>query len=82
MSDKKTDVSFEEAMARLEEIVKYLESGNAPLDKSLEVFEEGVSLVKLCNQKLDSAEQKVRFLTAGGEEITDDAKPDSGVQGI
>jgi exodeoxyribonuclease VII small subunit len=82
MSDKVMDVSFEEAMARLEEIVKYLESGNAPLDKSLEVFEEGVSLVKLCNKKLDSAEQKVRFLTAGGEEITDAAKPDSGVQGI
>ena len=76
------DVTFEEAIARLEEIVKYLEGGNAPLDKSLEVFEEGVALVKLCNSKLDNAEQKVRFLTAGGEEIADDAKPDSGVQGI
>lgn len=82
MSDKTKDITFEEAMARLEEIVKYLESGNAPLDKSLEVFEEGVALVKLCNQKLDSAEQKVRFLTSSGEEITGEAKPDSGVQGI
>ena len=76
------DVTFEAAMSRLEEIVKYLEGGNAPLDKSLEVFEEGVALVKLCNSKLDSAEQKVKFLTAGGEEIADGAKPDSGVQGI
>ncbi|MBE6707763.1 MAG: exodeoxyribonuclease VII small subunit [Ruminococcaceae bacterium] len=76
------DVTFEEAMARLEEIVKYLESGNAPLDKSLEVFEEGVALVKLCNSKLDNAEQKVRFLTSGGEEISDGAVPESGVQGI
>jgi len=82
MSDKIKDVTFEEAMARLEEIVKYLEGGNAPLDKSLEVFEEGVSLVKLCNQKLDSAEQKVRFLTAGGDEINGENVPDSGVQGI
>ena len=82
MDDKIKNISFEDAMARIEEIVRYLEGGNAPLDKSLEVFEEGVALVKLCNQKLDSAEQKVRFLTAGGEEITGDTKPDSGVQGI
>ena len=82
MSNEIKDVSFEEAMARLEEIVRYLEGGNAPLDKSLEVFEEGVALVKLCNKKLDSAEQKVRFLTSGGEEISDTNKPDSGVQGI
>ncbi len=82
MSKNINDVTFEEAMARLEEIVKYLEGGNAPLDKSLEVFEEGVALVKLCNQKLDSAEQKVRFLTSGGEEISGEAMPDSGVQGI
>lgn len=81
MSNNVKTPSFEEAMARLEEIVKYLESGNAPLDKSLELFEEGVALVKLCNGKLDSAEQKVRFLTAGGEEISDSNKPDSGVQG-
>ena len=82
MNDNISKISFEEAMARLEEIVKYLESGNAPLDKSLELFEEGVTLVKLCNSKLDSAEQKVRFLTAGGEEITDGNQPDSGVQGV
>ena len=68
-------------MARLEEIVKYLESGGAPLDRSLEVFEEGVALVKLCNSKLDRAEQKVRFLTSDGSEIADENKPESGVQG-
>lgn len=82
MSNNIKDISFEDAMLRLEEIVKYLESGSAPLDKSLEVFEEGVALVKLCNQKLDSAEQKVRFLTAGGDEISGGSVPDSGVQGI
>lgn len=82
MSEKAKDVTFEEAMARLEEIVRYLESGNAPLDKSLEIFEEGVALVKLCNNKLDSAEQKVRFLTASGEDISEGAEPESGVQGV
>ena len=82
MSDNINNPSFEDAMARLEEIVKYLEGGNAPLDKSLELFEEGVALVKLCNKKLDSAEQKVRFLTSSGEDIADENKPDSGTQGV
>ena len=58
------EISFEEALARLEEIVNSLESGRAPLDKSLSLFEEGVGLVKLCNNKLDHAEQKVKILTS------------------
>jgi len=56
--------TFEVAIARLEEIVRALESGSAPLDKSLALFEEGVALVKLCNSRLDTAEQKVKILTA------------------
>ena len=65
-NNKLTDnLTFETAIARLEEIVKALESGNAPLDDSLSLFEEGVSLVKYCNQKLDTAEQKVKILTMG-----------------
>lgn len=61
------EVKFEEAMARLEEIVRLLEGGEAPLDKSLELFEEGVSLVKLCNLQLDNARQRVTLLTQNGE---------------
>lgn len=64
-------VTFEAAMTRLEEIVRALESGNAPLDESLEMFEEGVSLVKLCNSRLDSAEQKVRLLVSEGNKIAE-----------
>lgn len=60
-------MTFETAIARLEEIVRLLESGNAPLDKSLSLFEEGVSLVKLCNSRLDTAEQRVKILTAAGD---------------
>ena len=60
--EKKTK-SFEEAMTRLEEIVRLLESGNAPLDVSLSLYEEGVSLVRLCNEKLDGAKQKVYRLS-------------------
>ena len=60
-----SEITFEAAMTRLEEIVRALEGGNAPLDTSLALFEEGVSLVKYCNQKLDAAEQKVKILQRG-----------------
>ena len=66
MDKEKTDeMTFETAIARLEEIVRALEGGNAPLDESLTLFEEGVALVKLCNSRLDAAEQKVKLLTFG-----------------
>lgn len=54
--------SFEQAIARLEEIVRALEVGQTPLDGSLSLFEEGISLVKLCNRQLDEAEQKIKIL--------------------
>ncbi len=63
--EQKKDMSFEEALARLEAIVRMLESGGAALDESLSVFEEGISLVKMCNEKLESAEQKIKILTKG-----------------
>lgn len=59
------ETGFETALARLEEIVRALDGGEAPLDKSLELFEEGVKLVKLCSAKLDGAEQRVRILVRG-----------------
>ncbi len=65
--EKIETMTFEAAMARLEEIVRMLESGNAPLDTSLSLFEEGVALVKLCSSKLDTAEQKVKILTDAGD---------------
>lgn len=58
-----TNVTFEQALARLEEIVRMLESGSAPLDKSLEYFEEGVRLVKMCNVQLDNVEQRIKILS-------------------
>lgn len=71
------DLSFEEALGRLEEIVKGLESGSAPLDKSLELFEEGVGLVRECNKKLDCARQKITMLSANGE-ITEVKEQENG----
>lgn len=58
----KKEVTFENALERLENIVASLESGEAPLDESLALFEEGVKLVKLCNNKLEGAEKTVKQL--------------------
>lgn len=58
---KKT-MTFEAAMERLEEITRLLESGAEGLDDSLKLYEEGVSLIRLCTQKLESAEQSVKVL--------------------
>ena len=58
-------LTFEQAMGRLEEIVKRLERGDAPLEEALSLFEEGTRLLAGCSAQLDSAEQKVRKLLAG-----------------
>ena len=57
------EISFEEALMKLEDQVKKLESGNMSLDESIYSFEEAVNLVKLCNEKLENAERRVRLLT-------------------
>ena len=59
----KKDIKFETALQRLEKIVEQLESGEVELDKSLKIFEEGNELVKLCLEKLNSAEKKVKQLS-------------------
>lgn len=61
MSDKK--LSFEENMSRLEQIIELLEKGEAQLDESISLFEEGVKLSKDCMCILDNAEQKIKLIT-------------------
>ena len=70
-------IKFEDAMVRLEGIVRKLEAGSLSLDESLSAFEEAVGLVKLCNEKLSSAEQKVRILTESSDGAISD-KPFEG----
>ena len=65
---KKT-ITFEAAMERLEEITRLLESGSEGLDASLKLYEEGVALIRLCTQKLESAEQSVKVLQMSEEGI-------------
>jgi exodeoxyribonuclease VII small subunit len=63
MPAKKTQpLQFEDALSRLEEIVRTLEKGDAPLDGALAVFEEGTRLARICTEALDKAEQKVTEL--------------------
>ena len=60
----KKKISFEEALADLNETVKLMESGDLSLDDSLISFEKGIALVRECQQSLDKAEQKVEKLIA------------------
>ena len=72
----KKNKTFEEAMSRLEEIVTSLEDGNFALDKSLSLFEEGVKLVRECNEYLEKAEASVKKLVSqDGEFIEKDFNP-------
>ena len=57
--------SFEQSLERLEQIVKLLEKGDAPLAESLGLFEEGAGLVRACEKLLNEAEQKVTQLRKG-----------------
>ena len=74
------DLNFEDSLKRLENIVRILEKGEADLDESVKLFEEGAQLIKKCGSMLDSAEQKVMTVRAGltGEpELTAfEVKPD------
>tara|TARA_B110000014_G_C20106180_1_gene581736 strand:- start:1685 stop:1915 length:231 start_codon:yes stop_codon:yes gene_type:complete len=54
--------TFEDTLSQLETLVEKLESGDGTLENSLEWFEEGMALIKLCRTELESAEQKVSDL--------------------
>ena len=65
MADKK--LTFEQALTRLDEIVRHLEKGDLPLSESLSLFEEGTSLLASASKMLDEAEQKVVKLRKGAD---------------
>ncbi|PKM62916.1 MAG: exodeoxyribonuclease VII small subunit [Firmicutes bacterium HGW-Firmicutes-21] len=69
---KKDDkLTFEDALTRLEKIVRSLEEGNVPLDSSLSLFEEGTKLIRFCSEKIDAAEQRVKILTEKNGVVTE-----------
>ncbi len=60
--------TYEEAMHKLEQIVAKLENGDATLDESLKLFEEGAKLAAFCSKALDTAEQKITTLAQATEQ--------------
>jgi exodeoxyribonuclease VII small subunit len=58
---------FEAAIAELEGIVKKLEEGDLPLEKSLELYERGVQLSRFCHARLEDAEKRIEVLNERGE---------------
>ena len=60
--EEEKEKRFEEALQELESVVERLESGELSLEESLAAFEEGVGLVKFCNQKLNEVEKKIELL--------------------
>lgn len=60
-------LTYEQAVARLDEIVRSMEKGDAPLEESLKLFEEGAALIAACGKMLDEAEQKVVKLKKGSD---------------
>ena len=75
MSETREDLStlnFEDALKRLEDIVRKLESGDVPLDQSIELYSEGEKLRGLCQQRLEAAQAKIEKIT-----LDRDGKPQS-----
>ncbi|MEW9699126.1 exodeoxyribonuclease VII small subunit [Paenibacillus sp. SI8] len=70
MSSHETEVSFEQAMEQLERIVAQLESSDVPLEKAIELYQEGVRLSHLCGVKLEQVEKKIEMLVEGEAGVT------------
>lgn len=75
MEEEKMEPSFEEALARLEEIVALLNNGRAPLSQALSLFEEGAGILRLCTAQLDEAEAKVDLIMPTGENNAPEVHP-------
>ena len=71
--------SFDATLSELESIVQKMEQGDLPLEEALKQFEQGIALVRLAQQKLDQAEQKVQILLSeGGNEQLEPFSPRQG----
>ncbi len=79
MSAKPKETSFEEALKALEGVVARLESGEAKLDESIRLFEEGMRLSAVCQKRLDEADRKIETLLRkpGGEVVSEAEEQDA-----
>lgn len=71
------ELSFEQAVERVEAIIERIESGEAGLEQSIAEYERGVGLLKRCREILENAEQRIEKLAADGTAQPDDS-PDAG----
>lgn len=67
MSQEVSELNFEQALRALEDIVHQLESGEAPLDESIALYERGNKLRALCQQRLDAAKARIEAITLGSD---------------
>jgi exodeoxyribonuclease VII small subunit len=74
-----TELNFEGAMDRLEAIVAQMESGKLPLEELIVRYEEGMKLVKICQERLASAEQKIEIIARDntGKAVVKDFEPEA-----
>lgn len=67
MSDKQPELTLEESFQKLDEILEALESKDITLEESFRVYQQGMELVKQCNQKIDRVEKKMQIINGEGE---------------
>ena len=68
-STDQDDLSFEQALANLEEIIQRMESGEAPLDSLITHYQTGVKMLKLCREKIEAAEMNVKEVQEKDKEL-------------
>ena len=77
-----SEANFEQAMKRLEQIVEQMESGELPLEDLIVRYEEGMKLVKVCQERLASAEQRIEIITrnSAGKPVVKKFEPAAATQ--
>lgn len=70
MNKKNDELNFEDSLMRLEQIAELLENENTPLEESISLFEEGIALKELCDQKLKKAKLKIEKIIKSKNTIT------------
>ena len=70
MEKNNKDLSFEESMKMLEKIVEQLESGDVDLEKSVELYEKGMNLKKICEEKLQKVELQIKKIKIENKKIS------------
>ena len=69
MKNNNKDLSFEDSLKKLEDIVEQLEAGDVDLDKSVELYEQGMNLKKICEEKLKKVENQIKKIKVENNKI-------------